>query len=316
MTRVATSADEQIWLEVAESASGAQLQRICREYSRVLTPESDRKLESERGLCIGQRLDGLVTITARLLPEEAEIVFAALKKAEAQQRTPAAALADQPRSWDEREADALVEVCRQALASSALEPAGETPPSRVVVHVDSAVLAGDDDGGRCQGRFRLSAEAARGLACDGELQLQAERAGVPIDLGRARRVVSPQLARALRARDGGCRFPGCGRRRVHAHHLEHWAQGGRTDLGNLLSLCGFHHHRLHRGFYRVTGTAARPRFETHDGRLIGAAPPARGAPPAPTASPAVPEYQPRMQLAYAVGAIADGVTLAHRARPG
>jgi len=60
-----------------------------------------------------------------------------------------------------------------------------------------------------------------------------------IDHGRSVRHHSSSQWRALAARDGGCRFPGCpdpvdG---THVHHVERWEAGGSTDLdhGVLLS---------------------------------------------------------------------------------
>jgi hypothetical protein len=67
-------------------------------------------------------------------------------------------------------------------------------------------------------------------------------------VGRKTRSIPPALARALKARDGGCRFPGC----THVwftegHHVKHWADGGETKLGNLITLCRFHHRLVHEG---------------------------------------------------------------------
>ena len=107
----------------------------------------------------------------------------------------------------------------------------------------------------------------------------SEREGLPLDVGRARRLVSERLRRALQARDGGCRFPGCPVpvRRTQAHHVQHWAEGGRTDLANLVALCRFHHRRLHEGAYRIRREGGRGggdglRFETPEGSLIGPLP--------------------------------------------
>ena len=81
--------------------------------------------------------------------------------------------------------------------------------------------------------------------------------GEPLSVGRKSRVVPQAIKRALWARDRGCRFPGCGRRRfVDAHHIEHWADGGPTSLWNLVLLCGHHHRRAHDPRYRTTLTAA------------------------------------------------------------
>jgi hypothetical protein len=56
------------------------------------------------------------------------------------------------------------------------------------------------------------------------------------------------MRRALRARDKGCRFPGCTNTRfVDGHHIKHWADGGETSLDNLVLLCRHHHHLVHEG---------------------------------------------------------------------
>ena len=55
--------------------------------------------------------------------------------------------------------------------------------------------------------------------------------------------------------DGGCRFPGCDRTRFcDGYHVKHWADGGETKLGNLVTLCTFHHTLLHEGGFGVTAT--------------------------------------------------------------
>ncbi|MBV8445406.1 MAG: HNH endonuclease, partial [Candidatus Dormibacteraeota bacterium] len=42
-------------------------------------------------------------------------------------------------------------------------------------------------------------------------------------------------------------FPGCDRPHewCDAHHRVHWADGGKTELSNLLSLCRRHHRVVH-----------------------------------------------------------------------
>src|SRR5262249_44783883 len=94
-------------------------------------------------------------------------------------------------------------------------------------------------------------------------------------LGGKRRTIPVALRRALRARDGGCRFPGCDNRRfLHAHHLRHWARGGETSLQNLVLLCSRHHRLVHEGGY---GLDERLRFSNRQGRRLPAVwPPPRG----------------------------------------
>jgi hypothetical protein len=109
-------------------------------------------------------------------------------------------------------------------------------------------------GGTGTPAWLLPAAVSR-LACDATVRrLLIDRQGVPLDLGRQVRVFTPAQRRALAARDGGCRFPGCGRPALHtdAHHLVPWAQGGDSDLANGLLLCRFHHRAVHEGGWRVT----------------------------------------------------------------
>ena len=103
------------------------------------------------------------------------------------------------------------------------------------------------------GGIHVSAETARRLACDAAtVTMRHGPGGEILDVGRRTRTISPALRRALAARDRRCRFPGCGNGRVDAHHVEHWADGGRTALDNLVLLCRRHHRAVHEEGFRVT----------------------------------------------------------------
>jgi hypothetical protein len=124
----------------------------------------------------------------------------------------------------------------------------------------------------------LHPAVARRLACDAEVvALVEDRAGTPLGVGRRTRAVPAGLRRALRARDRGCRFPGCPEQRlVEAHHIVHWAHGGPTELANLVELCRFHHRLVHEGGWRIEGGAAEPRFVRPEGRRLAPLPPRAG----------------------------------------
>ena len=150
---------------------------------------------------------------------------------------------------------------------------------QVVIHVDHATLARDADGrSELEGESAISPETARRLACDSSVVSMLERDGAPLRIGRKSRKIPPALGRALRARDGGCRFPGCERRRfVDAHHIRHWAKGGGTDQDNLLLLCRHHHRVVHEGGFSVEPLAdGRIRFRLPNGTPLGTATPPRG----------------------------------------
>jgi hypothetical protein len=110
-------------------------------------------------------------------------------------------------------------------------------------------------------REPLSGAAARRLACDAEvIPVVLGGAGEVLDVGRARRTATPAQRRALRVRDGGCIGPGCERPPAwtKAHHLQHWADGGRTDIDNLCLLCTFHHDQVHHHGWTITMRNGRP----------------------------------------------------------
>jgi hypothetical protein len=171
----------------------------------------------------------------------------------------------------EARADALLLMAETQLANV---PAVRTGGDRyqVVVHVDAATLRDSTRGEQCEldDGAPLAGETARRLACDAALVPLFERDGKPIDLGRKTRAIPPALRRALAARDRGCRFPGCGARyHVDAHHIEHWARGGPTNLANLVQLCRHHHRLLHEGGYSLTpADNGELTFRRPDGRRI------------------------------------------------
>ena len=97
-------------------------------------------------------------------------------------------------------------------------------------------------------------EVARRLGCDATVVALIEDGdGTPVGVGTKQRTVNRRVRTALERRDRGmCRFPGCGTtRRLHAHHVVHWARGGLTELDNLVLLCQFHHHLVHEGGWNI-----------------------------------------------------------------
>ncbi len=48
--------------------------------------------------------------------------------------------------------------------------------------------------------------------------------------------------------------------RGESHHIEFWARGGQTKLGNLVLLCYFHHRLVHEGGWQVVKVGRELRF--------------------------------------------------------
>lgn len=176
-----------------------------------------------------------------------------------------------------RASDALVEICSAELGE---RQRNEADVATVVCHVDAATLAGLDGDAEIEPGRKIAGETARRLACDSRFQIVTENEnGEPLGLGRMTRVVPPWMRRQLRRRDRGCRFPGCSRvHRMHRHHIVFWADGGRTDMSNLIQLCRIHHRFLHELGWRIEGDpSGELRFVSPDGRAATSRP----APPRP-----------------------------------
>src|SRR5262249_50197001 len=94
---------------------------------------------------------------------------------------------------------------------------------------------------------------SRRLACEATRVLMRHGAdGSVLDVGRRTRAIPPALRRALQARDGGCRVPGCGVRHAQGHHIHHWANGGPTRLDNMALLCRRPRRAVHEEGYQAT----------------------------------------------------------------
>lgn len=127
------------------------------------------------------------------------------------------------------------------------------PRACVVVHTSVEVLFGLDGPGELANGVSISPDTVRRLSWDGRLEVVTENAewhthrdrpGLPSGSGL--------LARQVRRRDQGCRFPECPRTQIQIHHLDWWVRDrGRTDLDGLLGACRKQHRLLHEGKWIV-----------------------------------------------------------------
>jgi hypothetical protein len=115
----------------------------------------------------------------------------------------------------------------------------------------------------------LTDSERRYLTCDATCEVWFHRDGHVIGAGRTTRVINRRLRRALEHRHPTCAVPGCGATRgLHAHHIQHWEDGGPTDLTNLVLLCPYHHRAHHRGTITITGPPERLTVTDSDGRTL------------------------------------------------
>jgi hypothetical protein len=283
--------------------TGNQLERFARAHRQV-TAAGDADARVRRRLVWRVEEDGSLSGTFRLPPLAGAVLLKALRAAcadlehpheDVSAETPATASTSAVQTSSSL-ADALVAVAESFLAGK-VAGADDAEVYQVVVHAGTDALAegptlepagvsaetstapaprvpGDSaDPARChvEDGPAISASTAQMLGCTAALSWMTHaRDGSVLALGRRRRRPSAALRRAARERDKcRCRYPGCESRRVDLHHIVYWTNGGRTDLGNLISLCKYHHMLVHDRGYLI---AARPGagfvFYRSDGTLL------------------------------------------------
>lgn len=242
MTRAATPENESFLMMVAKHGTANHVERLVSQYRRsekLRYPDAADELYRSREMTCRYDDDGCVVMKARLPADRAEVIVKALESAmdaafDPDQETPVAA----------RRADALTEIAETYLNHP--ENAGSTADRyQVVLHVDAGASGSAQlENGPC-----VSAETSRRIACDCcATVIEEDARGDVLNIGRRSRTIPPTMRRALKARDGGCRFPGCNSHKFcDGHHIKHWADGGETKLDNLVLLCRFHHHLVHEG---------------------------------------------------------------------
>ena len=248
LTRVANRNNEDELLTFALRHTTANVEARCRELrcGREDSIDSAARAYANRSLRIRRdRERSMMVVTVELPMDTGELIEKALDKARDDECLDIPDLVDT--SWSTRQADAFVNMVSDYLSGKKNE--GSTNDKYLVtVHVDQAALAGGE------GRSALPIESVKRLCCDSKAVVITENEnGEPLSIGRKTRIVPTAIERALRARDNNCcTFPGCyNRRYLQSHHVEHWSNGGETNLENLMSLCTKHHTLVHEGGFRI-----------------------------------------------------------------
>ncbi|MCL9757869.1 HNH endonuclease [Frankia sp. AiPa1] len=310
ITRVATPADEEGWLDHARKMSAGQLERLT---SRRRQQKSDpAALRADRKLALRTTPDGTIRLTATLSPDDGAFLLAALDAARASLETGP----DGPPEDDElaytprgqaRDADALIALAEAFLHHHA--PALQDSPHTLTLHVPAQSTSAasnqsvprnrthDDVDGRDRnqehkhqpGRLPAGTGAVAGrdiglpaamvarLGCDALIRaLIVDSDNNPLHLGRRNRLPTGRLRDAVYARDQGiCQFPSCDHTMwLQIHHCAEWdAHNGKTDVEDLLLICGTHHRAIHdHGLVvrrRRDGTVT---VQAPDGRTISSIP--------------------------------------------
>jgi Domain of unknown function (DUF222)/HNH endonuclease len=166
--------------------------------------------------------------------------------------------ADDPRTADQRRADAAIQLALDALtgtSSGALPREHGMRPSVQVTVALSTLLGLDEQPGDLDGSGPIPATLARRIAADPSgtwRRLVTDEMGRLLDYGRNTYRPPKDLTEHVIARDRTCRFPNCNRKagRCEIDHRQPWEQGGTTNQANLDALCSRHHHGKHQAGWR------------------------------------------------------------------
>jgi hypothetical protein len=282
MTRIADESNEDYLLSIAKHGTAYHVEKLVSKYRRVVRLNDAKAActaHDNRQLSYHYDADDCLVIKGRFPAEQGALIVKALQMAmEKQHEKAASAVKDvsaetfeqtEPAPIATRRADALAEVAETYMNS---EPVPNSTADRyqVVVHVEGVAPAARDhadgvllpENPHIEDGPHVSAETSRRIACDCSLLgVREGENGEPLSIGRKTRAIPPAMRRALRLRDGGCRFPGCTHDKfVDGHHIHHWADGGETSLDNLILLCRRHHHLVHEGGFACE--------KTNDGEIL------------------------------------------------
>jgi len=248
---------ETILVTAAKDLDLGQLRVVTMKLQHLVDPDSvlDESNESHerRFLSLSQTLDGVFYLNGRLDSEGGATLQTALN-----------ALGGPPTAEDrrtpkQRRADLLVELARRQLDGGNLpEVGGQRPHLAVTVSIATLANQPGSPAAELEWAQPIPAETARRLACDAAITpvFVGSESDQP-QAGQTSRSISGSQRRALVVRDKGCRFPGCDRPPdwTDAHHLQHWADGGKHVMDNLVLLCRRHHRKVHEEGWRLGITA-------------------------------------------------------------
>jgi hypothetical protein len=210
----------------------------------------DKLADPKNILTYRRNAEGSMNFRGQIDPETAELFEKLLDKGS----TPDP---QETRSKEERQGDAFCD-----LIGRVANPKGAAT-AHLHVYLDLNTLTDAVGTATLESGCKLNASAVRRLACDGGfIPIVLNGASRPLDVGQTRRLVTPSQRKALVARDRGCAYPGCCNpaRWAEAHHIRHFADGGPTDLDNLVLLCRRHHRVLHHSAWEVRMHAGLPEF--------------------------------------------------------
>jgi hypothetical protein len=255
---------EQELVEAAEKQPLNVLKLRCRRVKATGRDQNATYDSIRRGRYLRNWIegDGAVRFDARMTPDDGARLMAAVI-AQANQLAIEARRSGHHESQKALAADALVRLACGVDPLPAGTPPAEggaggpsgAPTAMVHVRVDhGALVRGHVEPGEiCEipGIGPIPVDVARRLAVDSILSILVTKGVDVTAVAHGGRSIPISMKRALLERDPVCVVPGCGvDKGLEIDHVVPYAQGGSTDLANLVRLCHWHHylktHQRHR----------------------------------------------------------------------
>jgi hypothetical protein len=236
LTRVATRATEQAWLDDARGKNLRQIEQAVAGRKR-----GDRPSDAADPELVAQTIRFDVRPATLALLRQAQQVLEA----------------ERGHRLDD---DALISaLCNTVLAGSSDDESGRAKHQILITRCDACSAGWQEGAGSKQ---PLDAADLARAECD------AQRIGAD---QRATQDVPPKTVRFVRRRDGGrCCVPGCrSSRYLEIHHVVPRESGGSHAADNLTLLCDGHHRAHHEGKLAITGRAPKLEFRWRDSTPVG-----------------------------------------------
>ncbi|WP_420640095.1 DUF222 domain-containing protein [Candidatus Poriferisocius sp.] len=166
----------------------------------------------------------------------------------------------QERSFEQRNADALVALITQQPADTRPDTDGERgggadcgplpQKTTLVVTAEWDPIYGVLQDAELIDGTPIDIEELRRLACDADIiPTIFGTDGQPLYLGRTQRAPNQAQRLALYARDQACVNCGLAAQACDIHHIQPWEHGGPTNIDNLVLLCPTCHRKTHRNHH-------------------------------------------------------------------
>jgi hypothetical protein len=240
-----------------------RFRKVCVDLARSLVADHgltvlERQRQASSVSRWVDRATGMWHLRLGLDPERGAAIDALIQRAVDAERS---ADHDDQRTFPQLELAAVLRL----LTGSAPEtepPARGEPTISVLIDLDTLTSGVFRPDSVCEtaslGGQPIPPATVRRLACDAAIvPVVLGGDGVPLDVGRERRLATTgqrRALRALRALHATCAHPACDRafEQCHIHHLVPWEHGGATDLDNLVPVCSRHHRLVHEGGWQVS----------------------------------------------------------------